>query len=104
MVSLKSLTASSMSSIVLRGMLRVSRSVIGRRNKSQFVRRWLKRDGCSGGMACLVRSTMTGEWSDDRSRLDVAVAGFGGIPFHHRKPEADVPHLISVPPGFPGPS
>jgi hypothetical protein len=72
MVSLKSLTAFSMSSVVLRGMLRVSRSVIRRRNKSQFMRRLLKRGGCSGGTACVLRSTMTGEWSDDRSRLDVA--------------------------------
>jgi hypothetical protein len=85
MVSLKSLTASSVSSVVLRGMLRVSRSVIRRRKKPQFVRRLLKRGGCSGGMACVVISTMTGEWSDDRSRLDVATAEFGGIPFVTRK-------------------
>jgi hypothetical protein len=33
----------------------------------------------------VVRSTMTGEWSDDRSRLDVAAAEFGGIPFVTQK-------------------
>jgi hypothetical protein len=81
MVSLKSLTASSVPSVVLKGMLKVSRSVIRRRKKSQFVRRLLKRRGCSGGTACVVRSTMTREWSVDRSRLDVAAAEFGGIPF-----------------------
>jgi hypothetical protein len=70
-----------MSSVVLRKMLRVRRSVMRRRKKSQFVRRLLKRGGCSGGRACVMRSTMTGEWSDDRSRLDVAAADFGGIPF-----------------------
>jgi hypothetical protein len=78
MVSLKSLTAFSMSSVVLRGMLRFRRSVIRRRKKSQFVRRLLKRGGVSEVRACVVRSTMAGEWSDDRSRLDVAAAEFGG--------------------------
>jgi hypothetical protein len=81
MVSLKSLTASSMSSVVLREMLRVRRSVIKRRNKSQILRRLLKRDGCSGGTACVVRSTTTGEWPDNRSRLAFAAAEFGGISF-----------------------
>jgi hypothetical protein len=85
MVSLKSLTASSMSSVVLRGMLRVSRSVIRRRKKSQFVRRLLKRGGVSGGKACVVSTSMTGEWSDDRLKLDVAAAEFGGIPFVTQK-------------------
>jgi hypothetical protein len=28
---------------------------------------------------------MTGEWSDDRSRLDVAAAEFGGITFVTQK-------------------
>jgi hypothetical protein len=28
---------------------------------------------------------MAGEWSDDRSRQDVAVADFGGIPFVTQK-------------------
>jgi hypothetical protein len=55
-----------MSSVVLRGMLRVRRSVIRRRKKSQFVRRLLKRGGVSEVRACVVRSTMTGRWSDDR--------------------------------------
>jgi hypothetical protein len=73
------------SSVVLRGVLKVRLSVIRRRNKSQFVRRLLKRGGCSGGNACVVRSTMTGEWSDDRSKLDVAAAEFGGIPFVTQK-------------------
>jgi hypothetical protein len=63
----------------------VNRSVIRRRNKSQFVRRLLKRGGCSGGTTCVVRSTMTEEWSEDRSRLDVAVAEFWGIPFVTQK-------------------
>jgi hypothetical protein len=59
--------------------------MIRRRNKSQFVRRLLKRGGCSLGTACVLRSTMTGEWSDDRSRMDVAVAEFGGIAFVTQK-------------------
>jgi hypothetical protein len=82
---LKSLTASSLSSVVLRGMLRFRRSVIRRRKKSQFVRRLFKRSGVSGGRACVVSTAMTGEWSDDRSRLDVAAAEFGGIPFVTQK-------------------
>jgi hypothetical protein len=85
MVSLKGLTASSVSSVVFMGMLRVRRSVIRRLKKSQFVRRLLKRGGCSGGTACVLRSTMTGERSDDRSRLEVAAAEFGGIPFVTQK-------------------
>jgi hypothetical protein len=48
------------------GMYWVSRSVIRRRKKSQFVRRLFKLGGCSGGTACVVRSTMTVELSDDR--------------------------------------
>jgi hypothetical protein len=64
-----------------RGMLRVRRSVIRRRKKSQFVRRLLKRGGVSGGRACVVSTTMTGEWSDDRSKQDIAQAEFWGIPF-----------------------
>jgi hypothetical protein len=66
MVSSKSLTASSMSSVVLRGMLRGRRSVIRRRKRSQFVRLLLKQGSVSGGRACVVSTTMTGEWSDDR--------------------------------------
>jgi hypothetical protein len=85
MVSLKSLTASSMSSVVLRGMLRVRRSVIRRRKKSQFVRRLLKRSGVSGIRACVVSTTKTGEWSEDRSRLDIAAAEFGVIHFLTQK-------------------
>jgi hypothetical protein len=45
------------------------------------------RGGVSGGRACVVRSTLTGEWSDDRSRLDVAAAEIGGIPFVTQKSE-----------------
>jgi hypothetical protein len=58
-VSLKSLTASSVSSVVLRGMLKGRRSVIRRRKKSQFVRQLLKRGGVFGGRACVVSSSMT---------------------------------------------
>jgi hypothetical protein len=76
MVLLKSLTASSMSSAVLRGMLRVRRSVIRRRKRSQFVSRLLKLGGVSGGKACVVSTTMTGESSDDRSKQDFAAAEF----------------------------
>jgi hypothetical protein len=32
-----------------------------------------------------VSTTVTGEWSDDRSRQDVAAAEFGGIPFVTQK-------------------
>jgi hypothetical protein len=48
------------------------------------VRRVLKRGGVSGGRAWVVRTIMT-EWSNDRSRHDVAVAEFGGIPFVTQK-------------------
>jgi hypothetical protein len=70
--------------VVLRGILRVRRLVIRRQKKSQFVRRLLKRSGVSGGRACVVSTTMTGEWSNDRLKLDVAAA-FGGIPFVTQK-------------------
>jgi hypothetical protein len=86
-ISVKSLTASSMSSVVLKGMLRVRRSVIIRPKKSKFMRRLLKRGGASEVRACVVRSSMTGEWSDDRSRLDVAAAEFGGIPLVPKSPK-----------------
>jgi hypothetical protein len=69
-----------MPSVVLRGMLRGRRSVIRRRKRSQFVRLLLKLGGVSGVKACVVSTTMTGEWSDDRSRQDVAAAEFGGYP------------------------
>jgi hypothetical protein len=59
--------------------------VIRRRKTSKFVRRLLKRGGVSRGTACVVRTTMTGEWSDDRSKQNVAAAGFGGIPFATQK-------------------
>jgi hypothetical protein len=49
------------------------------------VGRVLKRGGVSGGRAWVVGTTMTGEWSDGRSRQDVAVAEFGGIPFVTQK-------------------
>jgi hypothetical protein len=49
-------------------MLRVWCSVIRWRKKSQFVRQLLKRGGVSGGRARVVSTTITGEWSDDRSR------------------------------------
>jgi hypothetical protein len=61
-----------MSSVVLWGMLRVRRSVIRRRKKSQFVRRLLKRGGVSGARAYVVSMF----WSDDRSKQDVAEAEF----------------------------
>jgi hypothetical protein len=44
------------------------------------VRLLLKRGGVSGGKARVMSTTVTGEWSDDRSRQDVAAAEFGGIP------------------------
>jgi hypothetical protein len=52
-VSLKSSTASSMSSVVLSGLRRFRRSVMRRHNKSEHVRRLLKRGGCSDGRACV---------------------------------------------------
>jgi hypothetical protein len=69
-----------MSSVVLEGMLRVRRLVIRRRKKSLFVRRLLEWGGVSGSSACIVRTTMAREWSDDRSKQDVAAAVFGGYP------------------------
>jgi hypothetical protein len=42
--------------------------------------RLLKRGGCSGGRACVVSTTMTGEWSDDWSKQEVAAAKFGEYP------------------------
>jgi hypothetical protein len=73
------------SSIVLRGMLRGRRSVIRRRKRSQFERLLLKRGGVSVGRACVVSTTMTGEWPDDRSKQDVAATEFGRIPFVTQK-------------------
>jgi hypothetical protein len=59
--------------------------VIRRQKKFQFVGQLLKRGGVSGGRACVVSTTMTGEWSDDRSKQDVAAAEFGRIPFMTQK-------------------
>jgi hypothetical protein len=80
MVSLKTLAASSIPSVVLRGMLRVSRSVINaERNPSLCF--YCLSGVVSLGRECVVSTSITGEWSDDRSRQDVAAAEFGGIPF-----------------------
>jgi hypothetical protein len=68
--------------------------VIRRRKKSQFVCRLLKWGGVSGGRACVVSTTMAGEWSDDRSKQDVAAVEFGGLPFVTKVQK--VGQLISV--------
>jgi hypothetical protein len=69
--------------------------VIRRRKKSQFVRRLLERGGVSGDRACVVVTTMTGEWSDDRSRLDFAAVEFGGIPIVIQKSKRSGSLLLS---------
>jgi hypothetical protein len=49
------------------------------------VHQLLKRGGVFGSRACVVSITMTGEWSDDRSKQDVATAEFRGIHFVTQK-------------------
>jgi hypothetical protein len=66
-----------MSSVVLRGVLKVRRSVIRRRKKSQFVRQLLKWGGVSGGMAFFASTTMTGEWSDDGPNITLLQRSLG---------------------------
>jgi hypothetical protein len=44
------------------------------------VRRLLKLGGCSGGRACVVSTTMTGEWSDDGPNITLLQRSLGEYP------------------------
>jgi hypothetical protein len=71
----------------LRGMLRGGHSVIRRRKRSQFVRRLLKRSDVYGGRAFVASTTMTEDWSDDRSKQDVVQRSLGEYPLRNKSPK-----------------
>jgi hypothetical protein len=79
-VSLKYWTAAAVSSAVLRGICRVSRTVMRFLNSSKLVCRLHRLGVGSRRRACGEIVTKIGEWSEERSKHDCTSAKSWGIP------------------------